>query len=113
MVRAVLAEDPISRVDAIRQEAVVRVVTTSVAASGPNEGGDQLDIDVAVGVRTDTLEFFVRRVRDGRVKWSICSARLFLRRTELSWAVVKRWNPPGSSWTTVSRLADSLQRTSR
>jgi hypothetical protein len=104
LVRAALADKPVVSAESPNQ-ATVRAILTSVASTKHHEGGDPEDIDVDVGVRVDTVDFFTEKDDAG---YAICYTHLFLHRGALGWAVVKKWRPPNGSWQMVSRLADSL-----
>ena len=108
LVRATLADAPVVATEDSRR-ATIRTILTSVASTSPHDGGDQTDVDVVVGRRVDTVDILIERREDG---FSLCYTQLFLRRNNLSWAVVKKWMPPTASWDTVMHLADSLSRAS-
>jgi hypothetical protein len=91
-------------------EVTVRAVLTSVASTRHHENGDEVDIDVDVAVRVDTVDFVVARDDGG---YAICYTQLFLHRGAFGWAVVKRWSPPNGTWAMVTRLADSVSAASR
>jgi len=85
----------------------VRAVLTSAASTRHHEDGDQVDIDVDVGVRVDTIDFLMAKDDGG---YAICYTQLFLHRGALGWAVVKQWSPPNATWAVVTRVADSVSR---
>jgi hypothetical protein len=85
----------------------VRAVLTSVASTRHHEDGDQVDIDVDVGVRVDSVDFLMANDEGG---YAICYTQLFLHRGALGWAVVRQWSPPNGTWAMVTRLADSVSR---
>ena len=104
LVRAVVADKPVVSAESPNQ-VTLRAILTSVASTKHHEGGDPEDIDVDVGARVDTVDFFTEKDDAG---YAICYTHLFLHRGALGWAVVKKWTPPNGSWQMVSRLADSL-----
>ena len=109
LVRVVLADKPIVSTESPDQ-ATIRAILTSVASTKHHEDSDQVDVDVNVGVRVDTVDFFVEKDDAG---YAICYPQLFLHRGALDWAVVRKWTPPNASWEMVGRLADSLTRPRR
>jgi hypothetical protein len=106
LVRAVLADKPVVSTEPPNQ-ATIRGILTSVASTKHHPGGDQVDIDVDVGVRVDTVEFLIEK---DDAEYSVCYPYLFLHRGAVDWAVVRKWTPPNASWAAVGRLADSLTR---
>ena len=105
LVAASLANNAVAATDdanAVR----VRTVLTSVARTNHHAGGDQEDVDVDIGMKTDTVEIRVERQGRG---FAICYTHLFLHRGHLDWPVVKQWTPPNGTWGMVTRLADSVE----
>ena len=104
LVAASLTSNPVSAADE-PNTVRIRTLLTSVARTSHHEGGDQEEVDVDVGVKSDTIDILVERQDRG---FAICYGQLFLHRGHLDWPVVKKWTPPNGSWQMVTRLADSV-----
>ena len=104
LVRAPLADKPIVAVEEPRR-ATIKAILTSVASTEHHEGGSELDVDVDVRIKVDTVDFLVERQDD---RFALCYTQLFLPRGNLTWPVVRKWTPSTASWATVTQLADSV-----